>query len=418
MTDAPLKGLKVLDLSRVLAGPFCTQILGDMGAEIIKIERPGSGDDTRAWGPPYLQSDTGAPNMESAYYLSINRNKKSVAVDIAQTDGQEIIRKLAQQSDVLIENFKVGGLVKYGLDYDSLHKLNPKLVYASISGFGQTGPLATEPGYDFLAQGMAGLMAATGAKESEPTKCGIAISDILTGLYAAIGILGALESRRSTGKGQHVDVALIDCTLAAMTNISQYFLTSGHVAPKVGNAHSTIVPYQVFATLDGHIIIAVGNDGQFRRLCGLLSAPEWANDDRFKTNPARVANRETLVALIAGRMAARASEDWLAALRDVDVPCGPVNTMDKVFAEPQMVHRAMKINLPHPLSSNGVDLVGSPLRFSDNPVAYDAAPPMLGQHTEDVLRSIGYGDDIISTLAKNGAIGCDPISHAKMKAED
>lgn len=407
MAMKTLQGLKVLDLSRVLAGPFATQILGDMGADIIKVEKPGSGDDTRNWGPPFLQADDAhATNRESAYYLSINRNKRSVAVDIATAEGQQIIRQLAEGADVLIENFKVGGLRKYGLDYESLAAANPKLVYASISGFGQTGPLASEPGYDFLAQGMAGLMTATGGPDAPPTKAGIAIADILTGLYAAIGILGALQARHATGKGQHVDVALTECTLAAMTNISQYYLTSGKLAPRLGNTHSTIVPYQMFATSDGHVIIAVGNDGQFGRLADLLGAPEWKSDSRFATNMARVGNRDLLLPLIAARLLARPTAEWLDALREADVPCGPVNTMDQVFADPQINARGIKINMAHPLAAKGVDLVGSPLHFSQTPVSYDHAPPMLGQHTEQVLRELGYSDDALSALAKKAVIGC------------
>ena len=408
MTPTALQGLKILDLSRVLAGPYATQILGDMGADIIKVEHPETGDDTRRWGPPFLPRRDGTESAESAYYLSVNRNKRGIAVDLKTAAGQDILRKLAAQADVVVENFKVGGLVKYGLDYASLSAINPRLIYASISGFGQTGPLAHEPGYDFLAQGMAGMMAATGMPENGPTKVGVAVSDILTGLYATIGILGALQTRHATGRGQHVDVALTECTLAAMTNIAQYYLTSGQVAPRLGNAHPTIVPYQTFKTADGHIIIAVGNDGQFTRLANALNHPEWPKDPRFSTNIARVTHRAEMVAAITPCFTTRSTADWLQIMRDADVPCGPVNTMAEVFADPQIIDRGVRITLPHPLSQRGVDLVASPLHFSATPVQYHAAPPMLGQHTASVLQEIGYSPQQVADLQARGVIYCPP----------
>lgn len=400
-----LEGLRVTDLSRVLAGPYCTQILGDMGAEIIKIEKPGAGDDTRGWGPPYLQDNLGQDTTESAYYLSCNRNKKSIAVDISQTEGQEIIHALLEKSDVLIENFKAGSLAKYGLDYESVHKRHPHLIYASITGFGQNGPMASEPGYDFLAQAMGGLMAITGIPDGEPMKTGVALSDIMTGLNAAIGILAALNHRHQTGKGQHVDVALLDTTISAMTNIAQYYLTSKTLAPRLGNAHSTIVPYQVFEALNGHIIIAVGNNSQFTRLCQSLGQPEWAADERFATNSARVKNRELLIPMIAAIIRTRSTGDWITLLQESDVPCGPVSTMDKAFEMEQIKARDMVISMKHPLSDQDIDLVGSPIKMSETPVRYDLPPPVCGQHTSAVLRDIaGLDHETIQSLLEKKII--------------
>ena len=383
-----LHGLRILDLSRVLAGPFCTQILGDLGADVIKIERPGAGDDTRYWGPPFLKDANGQDTAESAYYLSANRNKKSVAIDISKPEGQKLIHQLLEHSDVLIENFKVGGLEKYGLGYEDLKDKYPKLVYCAISGFGQNGPLAKEPGYDFLAQAMAGLMACTGAPGDEPMKVGVALSDIITGLFAAIGILASLRSRDETGKGQMVDLSLIDCTLASLTNIAQYYLTSGRTAPRLGNAHSTIVPYQAFEASDGHIILSIGNDGQFARFCDLAGKPEWAADEKFQTNSARVKHRGELVPQIEALIKTKTIDAWIALCRDHNVPCGPVNTMDRVFEEKQVQARDMKIQMEHALASAPIDLVGSPLKLTETPVEYNDAPPFLGQHTKEVLENL------------------------------
>ena len=399
-----LENIRVLDLSRVLAGPVCTQILGDLGADIVKIEKPGAGDDTRAWGPPFLKDAQGNDTAESAYYLSANRNKRSAAIDLAQPEGQELIHRLLAQSDVLIENFKTGGLKKYGLDFDEVHKLHPQIVYCSITGFGQNGPLASEPGYDFVAQAMGGLMASTGEPGGEPMKAGVALSDIMTGLYAAIGILAALHHRKETGKGQHVDLALLDVTLAGMTNLAQYYLTSGVPAQRYGNTHSTIVPYQAFATSNGHIVIAVGNDTQFRRLCGLLKTG-CADDSRFATNTARVKHRGMLIPELSRLIAARTCAEWVDLFRAADIPAGPVNTMDQVFATEQVRAREMKIVLPHPLSPAPVDLVGSPLKLSETPVSYRAAPPMAGQHTADILKELlGLDASAMKALKASGAI--------------
>jgi len=411
MTKKSLENIRVLDLSRVLAGPYCTQMLGDLGAEIIKIEKPGSGDDTRFWGPPFLKDKDGNDTSESAYYLSINRNKKSVAVDISTKEGQEIIHKLLENSDVLIENFKVGGLKKYGLSYDDLEKKYPKLVYCSITGFGQSGPLAEEPGYDLMAQAMAGLMACTGEPDGAPMKVGVALSDIITGLHAAIGILAALNSREQTGEGQMVDVALVDCTLASLTNLAQYFLTSGKPAPRQGNAHSTIVPYQALETQNGYIVVAVGNNEQFARFCKILGHAEWAKDERFAKNTARVMNRTILIPMIEKEMKKKTSAAWIEEMRGADVPAGPVNRMDEVFAVEQTKHRGMEISMDHVATPKSIKLVGNPLKLSKTPVSYEFAPPVLGQDTQEVLEKVlNLSADKLAGLEKSGV-----IERAKLK---
>lgn len=400
-----LDGIRVLDLTRVLAGPACTQILGDLGAEIIKIERPNEGDDTRGWGPPFLKDKNGNDTHESAYYLCANRNKKSVAIDISNPDGQTLIHKLATQSDILIHNFKVGGLDKYGLGFEVMHEKHPHLIYTAISGFGQTGPLAPEPGYDLLTQAMGGLMAHTGKEGEEPMKAGVALTDVMTGLYAAIGTLAALNARHQTGKGQLVDVALLDVTLAGMTNIAQYFLTSGIAPKRYGNAHSTIVPYQAFAVKDGHIVIAVGNDHQFERLCKALAHPEWVTDERFARNPARLANREVLVLLMEEALSAKTVEEWIAIFREIDVPAAPVNSIDQVFSLDQVQARGMEISMDHPQSPAPIHLVGSPLKLSGSPISYRTPPPTLGEHTDDILgHLLGLKDEEIRGLRDRGVI--------------
>ena len=382
----PLSGLRVVDMSRVLAGPVCTQILGDLGADIIKVERPGVGDDTRKWGPPYLKDRDGNNTTESAYYLSCNRNKRSIAIDITKPEGQAIIHDLLAASDIMIENFKAGDLKKYGLDFASVHEKHPHIIYASITGFGQTGPLSSEPGYDLLVQAMGGLMSITGEPDGAPMKVGVALSDVMTGLYAAIGILSALHARKESNKGQHIDVALLDCTLASLTNIAQYYLTSGTPAPRCGNAHSTIVPYQAFEASDGWLVIAVGNDTQFERFAKTIGHGEWAQDEKFATNSARVKNRETLVPMIADAIRKKTAAAWIKTMQDIDVPCGPVNRMDQVFALDQIAARDMKIDMQHPV--NDTQLVGSPLKLSGTKVDYRLSPPMEGQHTEEILQNI------------------------------
>ena len=407
-STASLAGIRVLDMSRVLAGPWAGQTLGDLGAEVIKIERPGAGDDTRSWGPPYLKDETGEETSEAAYYLCANRNKKSVTVDINCAKGQEIVRQLAAKSDVLIENFKVGGLKRYGLDYDGLHRINPRLIYCSITGFGQTGPYSHRAGYDFLIQAMGGMMSITGRGDTEagagPQKVGVAITDIVTGLYATVGILAALRHREATGEGQHVDMALLDAQIASLANQNMNYLTTGVAPVRLGNSHPNIVPYQDFPTADGGMVIAVGNDSQFANLCTVLLHPEWAKDVRFTNNRARVANRDVLIPLMRAATAAKPTTAWVAALERVGVPCGPVNTLSDVFDDPQVKARGLKIALPHPLSGQ-VALVGNPMRLSESPVQYRVAPPVLGQHTAEVLGGLlDMPETQLAELAAQGVI--------------
>jgi crotonobetainyl-CoA:carnitine CoA-transferase CaiB-like acyl-CoA transferase len=405
MAVKSLGGIRVLDLSRVLAGPYCTQMLGDLGAEIIKIEKPGAGDDTRFWGPPFLKDKEGNDTTESAYYLSINRNKKSVAVDISKKEGQAIIHELLASSDILIENFKVGGLEKYGLGYEQLKKKYPKLIYCSITGFGQSGPLAEEPGYDLMAQAMAGLMSVTGEPDGRPMKVGVALSDIITGLNATIGILAALHHREKTGEGQLIDVALVDCTLASLTNLAQYFLTSGKPAPRYGNAHSTIVPYEAVQTKDGYIVIAVGNNEQFKRFCAMIGQPELGSDERFAKNSQRVLNRTILIPLIEDTIKQQTSAYWIEKMQKAEIPGGPVNRMDEVFGTPQVQHRGMEIAMKHAYAPGDVKLVGSPLKLNKTPVSYEFSPPILGQDTQEVLEKLpGLGADRLAELEKAGVI--------------
>lgn len=400
-----LKDIRVIDLSRVLAGPFCTQILGDLGADIIKIERPDVGDETRYWGPPFVQDEDGKDTSESAYYLSANRNKRSLTVDITTEEGQAIIHDLLKDADILIQNFKTGGLEKYGLGYEQIKDKHPHIIYCHITGFGQDGPMAQDPGYDFLVQALGGLMAATGDPGTQPMKAGVALSDIITGLFGCIGILAALHSRSETGKGQLVDTALLDCTLSSMVNLAQYYLTSGKVAPRLGNAHSTIVPYQAFETKDGHIILSIGNDRQFARFCDAAGHSEWAKDENFSTNSARVIHRDTLIPQIQNLMKEKTTSDWVAIFHECNVPCGPVNTMDQVFEMPQIDARHMKINMHHTKSDTDIDLVGSPLKLSETPVKYNYAPPSLGEHTDEILSDIlSYSPEKIKQLKDSGTI--------------
>jgi len=386
-----LSHIRVLDLSRILAGPWSGQILADLGAEVIKVERPQVGDDTRTWGPPFLKDEEGNDTAESAYFLSANRGKKSVAVDMTTPEGQEVIRALAQHADIVLENFKVGGLKKYGLDYDSLKALNPKIIYCSITGFGQTGPYSHRPGYDFMIQGMGGLMSLTGEKDGVagggPQKVGVALADVLTGMYATTSVLAALAHRDHTGVGQYIDLALLDVQAACLANQGTNYLIGGQVPQRLGNAHPNIVPYQTFATEDGFIILAVGNDGQFGRFCQLIDRADLATDERFASNKARVENRVELIALLEPHLLTRSSETWLADLEKASIPCGPINTVDKVFENPQIQHREMQVDIPHPLSGT-VPQVGSPMKFSETPITYNQAPPTLGQHTESVLADI------------------------------
>lgn len=381
-----LLDIKVLDLSRILAGPSATQILGDLGADVVKVEKPGEGDDTRTWGPPYLTDKDGKNTTESAYYLCCNRNKRSLALDFTTPEGKATLLALVQKADILVENYKVGTLARYGLDYASLSALNPRLVYCSLTGFGQTGPEAGRAGYDFMVQGMGGIMSMTGEPDGMPMKTGVAIADLMAGMYAATGILAALQARTHTGRGQHLDISLFDTQVAWLANLGQYYLTSGRLPPRMGNAHSTIVPYQVFEVADGHVILAVGNDSQFAKFCDFANKPEWSADPRFATNSQRVVNRETLVPLIGAVMKTRSKAAWLQGLEPLGVPCGPINKLDEVFAHPQTLARDMVVEMAHSLSPNPQMLIGSPLRLSDTPVAYRHAPPILGQHNEEILQ--------------------------------
>jgi crotonobetainyl-CoA:carnitine CoA-transferase CaiB-like acyl-CoA transferase len=403
MTGA-LSHLKVLDLSRILAGPWAGQTLADLGADVIKVEKPGAGDDTRSWGPPWLPDADGNPTSDAAYYLAANRNKRSITVDFTQTEGQDIVRKLAADSDILIENYKLGGLAKYGLDYASLSAINPRLIYCSITGFGQTGPYAPRPGYDLLLQAMGGLMSITGDPSTSPQRVGVAVVDLMSGLYSTIGILAALAARETTGRGQHIDIALLDVEVACLANQGMNYLITGKSPVQSGNAHPNIVPYQDFPTSDGAMIVAVGNDGQFARFADVLGAPEWAADDRYATNGARVINRADLVAMIAGRTVTRTTKDWIALLETANVPCGPINRIADVFADPQVEARGMKIALDHPLGGE-IPSIASPLRLSDTPVSYHCAPPTLGQHTDEILAEcLGFDDAAIARLKDSGIV--------------
>ena len=384
----PLAGLRVLDLTRVLAGPCATQLLGDLGADVIKVERPGAGDDTRAWGPPYLKDAGGADTTESAYYLSTNRNKRSVTIDLGNPEGQALVRRLARDSDVVMENYKVGQMARWGLGYDRLSADAPRLVYCSISGFGQTGPYAPRPGYDFLVQGMGGLMSITGEPDGPPVKVGVAVSDIVCGLYAAVAVLGALHHRDATGRGQYIDLGLLDTQVSWLMNQGLNYLTSGTAPGRLGNAHPNIVPYQAFEASDGYIILAVGNDAQFRRFCAFAGKIELAEAPEFATNRERVRNRATLVPAVARIIRRHPVRHWLDGLEAVNVPCGPVNTLDQVFADPQVRHRNMEISMDHPLAGGEARLIGNPIKYSETPVTYRQPPPLLGEHTDAVLEEV------------------------------
>jgi crotonobetainyl-CoA:carnitine CoA-transferase CaiB-like acyl-CoA transferase len=403
-----LSHIRVLDLTRVLAGPWACQMLADLGAEVIKIERPGSGDDTRAWGPPYLKDREGKDTRESAYFLSANRGKKSVTLDISTPEGQAIVRKLALESDVFIENYKVGDMARYGLSYADLKEANPRLVYCSVTGFGQDGPMASFAGYDFIIQGMGGLMSITGERDDlpggGPQKLGVAFSDLMTGMYASVAILAALENRHKTGEGQYIDMALLDVQVAAMANMNMNYLTSGVVPKRQGNAHANIVPYQVFRTREGHMVLAVGNDRQFAKFCAIAGCSELASDARFAKNADRVRNREILVPMLQEVLLQRTTQEWVTPLEAAGVPSGPINDIAQTFEHPQVKHRKMKVDLPHPQSGT-VPSVANPIKFSGTPITYGSAPPLLGQHTQDILSTLGgLSDDEIKALGEQGII--------------
>jgi crotonobetainyl-CoA:carnitine CoA-transferase CaiB-like acyl-CoA transferase len=404
----PLAGVRVLDMSRILAGPWVGQLFADLGAEVIKVERPGKGDDTRGWGPPFLRDREGRETSEAAYYLSTNRGKKSITLDIAKPEGQRIARELARLSDVLLENYKVGDLRRYGLDYEPLAALNPRLVYCSITGFGQTGPYRDRAGYDFMIQGMGGIMSITGERDEAPgggpQKVGVAIADLMTGMYAAVAILSALHERQASGRGQYIDMALLDTQVAWLANQNANYLIGGEVPRRMGNAHPNVVPYQTFPTRDGDMILAIGNDGQFAKFCEAAGIPEVARDARFLTNASRIANREACAAALAPAIRKRTTAEWVALLEPLGVPCGPINRLDEVFANPQVRHRGLKVDVPHPLSGT-VPLVANPIKFSRTPLTYDTPPPLLGQHTDEILRTLlGKGEAEIDALRRGRII--------------
>jgi len=405
---APLAHLRVLDMSRILAGPWAAQIFADLGAQVIKIERPGTGDDTRSWGPPFLKTVDGRETNEAAYFAAANRGKMSLALDISRPEGQQVVRRLAALSDVLLENYKVGGLARYGLGYDDLRKINPGLVYVSIPGFGQTGPWKDRAGYDFLIQAMGGLMSVTGETDGRPgagpQKIGVALTDILTGLNGTIAALAAIARRDTTGEGAHVDMSLLDVTVSAMANQALNYLVSGEAPVRMGNAHPNIVPYQAFATADDYIIVAVGNDAQFARFCAAAGHADVASDARFADNAARVENREQLVAMIEGWMRAKPAADWIAEMEAVGVPCGPINDMAQVFASAQIRHRALRMDLPH-AAAGTVPQVANPIRYAGEELEYKLGPPVLGQHTDEVLKDLlDMSDEEVAALRQAGVI--------------
>jgi len=387
MTGA-LQGIRIFDMSRVLAGPSCTQLLGDLGADVIKVERPGEGDDTRKWGPPFLKNSVGQDTEESSYYLSANRAKRSLTLDFTKPAGRDLALRLIAQCDVLVENYKVGTLARYGLGYEALHRELPRLVYCSVTGFGQNGPYATRPGYDFLAQAMGGIMSLQGEPEGEPMKGAVAVADLMTGMYSAVAILAALRHRDRTGEGQQIDMALLDTQVAWLGNQAQAYLTSGKIPPRLGNAHASVVPYQVFACADGYIVLACGNDGQFRKFCACAGAPELAADARFATNAARVVNRALLVPEIARLIAQRSAAAWIDMLEREGVPCSPINRLDQVFADPHVQARGMVVPMDHPDAPAPIALLANPIKFSATPVAYRHPPPTLGEHTDTILREM------------------------------
>ena len=412
LAPAALAGVRVLDLSRVLAGPWCTQTLADLGADVIKVERPAGdghpgGDDTRGWGPPFLKDRAGADTAEAAYYLGCNRNKRSITVDLAHSEGQMLIRRLVAQCDVLVENFKVGDMARYGLDATTLLAAQPRLVYCSITGFGQTGPYRDRAGYDYAVQGMGGLMSVTGERDDRPgggpQKVGVAVADLFTGLYATIAIQAALRHRDASGHGQHIDMALLDTQVAMLANLGANYLVTGVAPRRAGNAHQNIVPYQVFEAADGHVILAVGNDAQFVRFCEVAGRPELARDERFVRNADRVRHRDALVPMLADVMLTRSKQQWLGALEAAKVPCGAINNLAEVFADPQVQARAMALPMPHPLSDS-LRLVASPMKLSATPVQVRRAPPLLGQHTDEVLAEFGLDDAERERLRARGVV--------------
>ncbi|WP_226581072.1 CaiB/BaiF CoA transferase family protein [Acuticoccus sediminis] len=406
--SGPLEGLLVLDMSRILAGPTATQLLGDLGADVIKIERAGVGDDTRRWGPPFVPDETGSPTTESAYYLAANRNKRSIALDLAAPEGVEIIHRIAAKADIAIENFKVGDAARYGVDYAALSKINPGIIFASITGYGQTGPLASLAGYDVLAQARGGIMSVTGEPEEKggtPEKVGVGIADIMTGMYTTVAMLAALEGRRKTGRGQAIDLSLFDCQLAWLANLGTAHLLTGKTPHRMGNGHPTIVPYNAFDAADGQFMLAVGNDRQFQRFCEIGGEPEVAQDPRFATNAARVANREACEAVVNRIAGTKTKAEWAAALDPAGVPAGPINTVAEAFAEPQAIARGARVSQPYAHSGSGtVETIGNPIKYSDTRVTYRRPPPVRGEHTHEILGDLGYSESQIADLAERGVV--------------
>jgi crotonobetainyl-CoA:carnitine CoA-transferase CaiB-like acyl-CoA transferase len=405
-TPLPLTGIRVFDLTRILAGPTCTQLLGDLGADVIKIERPGVGDDTRSWGPPYVKDADGNDTTESAYYLSANRNKRSITIDLRRAEGIALAKQLIAKCDVLIENFKVGSLAKLGLGYDDLKEEFPNLVYCSVTGFGQTGPYADRTGYDFLAQGLGGIMSITGDPEGPPMKVGVGIADVMTGMYASTAILAALRHRDATGQGQHIDTSLLDTQVSWLINEGTNYLVSGKIPVKLGNEHPNIVPYKVFGTADGYVILAVGNDRQFQDWCRCAGAEDLGADPRFATNPLRIGNREALYEAMPAYMERKTTQQWLDGLASAKVPCSPVNNIKQVFENEQVQARGMRIEMDHPKAGSGkVPLIGNPLKMSATPPQYRQPPPVLGEHTDEVLTEVlGLDEAEILALKQAGTV--------------
>ena len=415
VNQGALPHIKVLDLSRVLAGPWCTQMLADLGADVVKVERPGAGDDTRHWGPPFLQDAQGQDTQQATYFTACNRNKRSVAIDMAQPQGQALIRQMALQSDVLVENFKVGGLAQYGLDYASLKALNPRLVYCSITGFGQDGPYAPRAGYDLMIQAMSGMMSITGRADEAPgggpLRVGVALTDLFTGVYACSAILAAIEVRHRTGEGQHIDMALLDVGMAILANQAAGFLNTGAVPQRMGNSHPSLAPYQDFPTADGAMLLAIGNDGQFARFCQAAGHPEWATDARYASNTLRVQHRSALIPAMEALTRTRSTADWIALLEDKAVPCGAINDIGQAFADAQVQARGLKLNqalAPAIIDDTAIESiasVASPLRLSGTPPVLHRAPPMLGEHTDEVLAGLGLAADVVAGLRAQGVVG-------------
>lgn len=403
----PLSHLRILDLGRIMAAPWSTQLLADMGATVIKVERPGAGDDTRAWGPPFLKGPDGADTSEAGYYLSVNRGKQSITVALDKPEGQQIVRELAADCDIVLENFKVGALARYGLDYESLKKFNPRLIYCSVTGFGQTGPRKDQAAYDFLIQAMGGLMSITGERDDKPgggpQKVGVPIVDLMTGMYTTVALLAAVARREHSGEGEYIDIGMLDVQAAMLSNQAMNYLVSGNTPRRRGNAHPNIQPQDVYACADGDVILAVGNDGQFGKLCKVLGRPELAADERYTLNVDRARNVEALTAELRGEFKRRRRDELLAELDKAGVPCGPINNIAEVFGEPQLLHRGMLLNLPHPLGGE-VPQVGCPIKFRNNPIVYEAPPPLLGQQSEAVLQGLGYTRERIDTLKAGGVI--------------